>query len=218
MLMARGLFSVTSEPSPDSVALGPCQSRSKISSSINVTCILCQEEETVSHTSRAMVLAAYVQMWVTMLWVYVCGCWGGGVGEEGGQCSFCQVEETVLWVVGRGEEGSVLSHTSYTPLLCCPPPPPPTNPTKLIEGILQSVYGAGCLGLCTESIFSSLFQCGCPEFSVNISLQYMNASQFQCGCPELSGHQCVYHVFFLFFFLFMSVYVGLLSHFILHLI
>ena len=49
---------------------------------------------------------------------------GGGVGEEGGQCSFCQVEETVLWVVGRGEEGSVLSHTSYTPLLCRPPNKP----------------------------------------------------------------------------------------------
>ena len=29
---------------------------------------------------------------------------------------------------------------------------------------------------------------------------------------------CLYHVFFLFFFLLMSVYVGLLSHFILHLI
>ena len=56
------LLCVVSEPSQDSVALGPGQSRSKISSSINVTCILCQEEEAVSHTSRAMVLAAYVQM------------------------------------------------------------------------------------------------------------------------------------------------------------
>ena len=67
------------------------------------------------------------------VWVYVGG--GGGgyacvcvcVGEDGGQCSFCQVEETVLWVVGRGEEGSVLSHTSYTP----PPPPPFNKPNKV---------------------------------------------------------------------------------------
>ena len=54
---------------------------------------------------------------------YVCVCRGGG-----GQCSFCQVEKTVLWVVGRGEEGSVLSRTSYTtPLL----PHPPNKPNKV---------------------------------------------------------------------------------------
>ncbi|KAL8590352.1 hypothetical protein ACOMHN_006468 [Nucella lapillus] len=51
-----------SEPSPDSVALGHGQSTSKVSSTLTVTCILCQEEENVSHTSRAMVLAAFVQM------------------------------------------------------------------------------------------------------------------------------------------------------------
>ncbi|XP_070180013.1 E3 ubiquitin-protein ligase UBR2-like isoform X1 [Littorina saxatilis] len=50
------------EPNADSVALGPKQSRSKVANSINVTCILCQEEEVVTLTSRAMVLAAYVQM------------------------------------------------------------------------------------------------------------------------------------------------------------
>ena len=64
---------------------------------------------------------------------YVCVCRGGGGGGRGGggQCSFCQVEETVLWVVGRGEEGSVLSWTSYTtPLL----PHPPNKPNKVDWG------------------------------------------------------------------------------------
>nr|KAG5712905.1 hypothetical protein BaRGS_007502 [Batillaria attramentaria] len=50
------------EPLPDSVALGPAQSLTKVTGPITVTCILCQEEETASHTGRAMVLAAYVQM------------------------------------------------------------------------------------------------------------------------------------------------------------
>ena len=201
-------FSVTSEPSPDSVALGPCQSRSKISSSINVTCILCQEEETVSHTSRAMVLAAYVQMWVMMLWVYVWG--GGGVGEEGGQCSFCQVEETVLWVVGRGEEGSVLSHTSYTPLLCRPP----NKPNKVDWGYTAISLWCWLLRLMYRVY---LFQSVSVWLSwiFNVSLQYMNASQFQCGCPELSGHQCVSTMFFFFSFfslcLFMLVYCHISS-------
>ncbi|XP_076464873.1 E3 ubiquitin-protein ligase UBR2-like isoform X2 [Babylonia areolata] len=51
-----------SEASPDSVALGPGQSESKVSTVLTVTCILCQEEESVTNTSRTMLLAAFVQM------------------------------------------------------------------------------------------------------------------------------------------------------------
>ncbi|XP_025104421.1 E3 ubiquitin-protein ligase UBR2-like isoform X2 [Pomacea canaliculata] len=51
-----------SEPAPESVALGPAQTQVKMCAAITVTCILCQEEQVVSNTGRAMVQAAFVQM------------------------------------------------------------------------------------------------------------------------------------------------------------
>lgn len=43
------------------VALGPKQSMSSQGSVIRQTCILCQEEQDITHNDRAMVLAAFVQ-------------------------------------------------------------------------------------------------------------------------------------------------------------
>ncbi|XP_005107156.1 E3 ubiquitin-protein ligase UBR2 isoform X1 [Aplysia californica] len=43
------------------IALGPHQSSLKVTGPLSVTCILCQEEQRISHSGRAMVLSAFVQ-------------------------------------------------------------------------------------------------------------------------------------------------------------
>ncbi len=43
------------------IALGPHQSPLKVTGPVTVTCILCQEEQRISHSARAMVLSAFVQ-------------------------------------------------------------------------------------------------------------------------------------------------------------
>ena len=49
--------------SHEAVALGPGKSSSDNCPQLIHTCILCQEEQEVTATSRAMVLAAFVQKW-----------------------------------------------------------------------------------------------------------------------------------------------------------
>ena len=48
------------------IALGPHQSSVKATAPIHVTCILCQEEQKVTLSGRAMVLSAFVQQYVSL--------------------------------------------------------------------------------------------------------------------------------------------------------
>ena len=45
------------------IAIGPSQSGTGALGAIRQTCILCQEEQDITHNDRAMVLACFIQKW-----------------------------------------------------------------------------------------------------------------------------------------------------------
>ena len=90
-----GLLHSLQVPASFPVALGPNRTAATVTGPIQVTCILCQEEQEISCSAKAMVLAAFVQRWVPFTWCSSCN--GYSLKNNTFLTRFAQVIEIILF-------------------------------------------------------------------------------------------------------------------------